>query len=839
MNTRQDEKLNIISKLMDEKENTPSELKKIFELLFRKIEETLPAVLDEGAYIDNADIIRHLTRILKEKEILTVIPELAERSMVAVWGQSNSIEKIFQTVTKKKLGIEFNTNLPLLMIPMQKEMKNELYVITYMNKRIPVSFNEYKCITREIYKDNIDIRKLVKGFVLYYTGENLNQSYLILPEYIDTENEFCGILGKMVNKQLLLAGDNKKLQKIILKLFPQEIYLFGTNEDFDFVAKKTGRPVILSEKAKFAELCDKENVPCINYCIRAELQQTFLDIEIFYCKRKKVLKDKVARLTKDSIKLQEGAVKEQVQQYRKRTIRQQEQLDQCYQLFTRIYKEIMEIAMEFETHISHFLRQDLADNVNTDKYRSVLLRIFFKHVYAEDYDGAREDIVRLTRANYKYPIACNCLVKYKQGFEPAASDIVKLKSYPDSEGEIAKIKVELAEKLGLEIHDIKELMNHVSPIESGKEFYYLGKQLLDQNKYIQAAAAFSNSLDNDYEKAGAELIALAQKHPECKINIEKLAENLVAEANYYIGKKNIDIPKKYKKGVVNLKMAASQKHTAAIEMIADILFEKYKRVSWKNMEQVSNRNSVNNVIGLYGFLEQEHSDEKYRLRIGLMYCKLNEYARAYSLLKDIDIPDAQYECAKMHQYGNGVARDLQMAKKYYERITVDYRDAKDQYNKVCGILEREKERKARTGYSASRSYSSTSSYSSYSSSDWCFITTAACLALHESKDCDELNELRRFRDIYILGDGADGDELIEEYYRIGPEIVKCIDMEWNPFAIYTELWQDYISPSYKMIKENQREQAKEIYINMVKALCEKYKISVKASIVKRYHGIQY
>lgn len=815
---------------MDESENIPSELRKTYDILFELIEEKLPGVLDEGNYTDNAGIIRQVNRLLTEKEIFTLIPQIAERTTLAIWGYSDSIDEIFKQITTKELGIHLNTNLPMLLVPMEEESDIALYAYTYIGKLLPISFDDYQCIAREIYKDKIDIRKLVKGYVLFCNEKYCNLSYLILPEYVDTENTFFEIISSMVDWQFLITDSENKWKKQIHRLLDREIYLLGTEADLEFVKSKISNQVILYEKEQFRNLCETRNAPCINFSICVELQKIFLDVSVFYCRLKSALNEKIMKLAEDSVYLEPGQIKEQVQKYRVRSIRKKEELEESYQKFAKMYDEIMKAAREFELHISNGLMYKLSDNTNSDKYRADLINVFFKHVYVGEFDAVKEDMIYLTRANYKYLVACKCLMKCKQGFELSASDMVKLQKYPDSVNEVAKIKIELSKSLGLHIADLKELINNVSDIESGKEYYYLGKRHLDEKNYVQAAEAFMNSLDRDYEKAGIELIKLAQNHPECNIDIEKLAENLVAEANYQVGIDNI--LQKYRKGLTNLKIAASRKHRGAIEVLADILFEDYKYLSWQKMKEEKNRHAVNNVIDLYSFLEKKWPSEQYRLRIGLMYCKLNEYARAYSMLKDIDSSDAQYECAKMCQYGNGVAKDLKMAKMHYEKIPADFKDVQVQYEKVCRILNDEKQK--RTSYNEKRSYSSTSSYSSSSSSDFCFITTAACLALNESKDCEQLNELRRFRDVYISGDGEDGDDLVAEYYRIGPTIVQYIDSEWNPFAIYTELWQDFVLPSCKMIKINQCDGAKQLYVEMVKLLCEKYRVSVKENIMKKY-----
>lgn len=284
-------------------------------------------------------------------------------------------------------------------------------------------------------------------------------------------------------------------------------------------------------------------------------------------------------------------------------------------------------------------------------------------------------------------------------------------------------------------------------------------------------------------------------------------------------------------------MAASKEYIDAVVMVADMLFGECKQIPWQKMQIESNIHKVYNVIRLYEFLEKKNKDNAdperiYLLRIGLMYCKLNDYSRAYGYLKNINEPEAQYECAKMYQYGNGVARDLKTALKHYERIRGEYKDSAVQLAKVRRQISDANKPKEKS-YTPTKSYSSRS-YTSSSSSSYCFITTAACFALSAEKDCDELNELRWFRDAHILAYGQEGRDLVEEYYRIGPKVVENIDADWNPYAIYEELWKEYILPSCVLIKKQMWEKALGVYIDMVKHMCEKYAIPVKTGIKERY-----
>lgn len=103
----------------------------------------------------------------------------------------------------------------------------------------------------------------------------------------------------------------------------------------------------------------------------------------------------------------------------------------------------------------------------------------------------------------------------------------------------------------------------------------------------------------------------------------------------------------------------------------------------------------------------------------------------------------------------------------------------------------------------------------------CFITTAVCNSLNKPDDCYELTTLRAYRDQYLIEECQE-DALVEEYYQIAPVIVKNIDSQSDCAIIYKNILADYIEPCVKLIEEGKNEECKELYIQMVRTLKEKY-----------------
>lgn len=100
------------------------------------------------------------------------------------------------------------------------------------------------------------------------------------------------------------------------------------------------------------------------------------------------------------------------------------------------------------------------------------------------------------------------------------------------------------------------------------------------------------------------------------------------------------------------------------------------------------------------------------------------------------------------------------------------------------------------------------------SSGGCFITTATLLSTGKSDNCDELNTFRNFRDNW-LAKQSDGEELINEYYRIAPAIVAAIDSIPDREMIYKELWKNKLELCLNLIQQNQFAEAKAAYSDLV------------------------
>lgn len=103
----------------------------------------------------------------------------------------------------------------------------------------------------------------------------------------------------------------------------------------------------------------------------------------------------------------------------------------------------------------------------------------------------------------------------------------------------------------------------------------------------------------------------------------------------------------------------------------------------------------------------------------------------------------------------------------------------------------------------------------------CYITTAVCQSLAKPDNCFELNAIRKFRDNWLKHQ-EDGNEIVENYYRLAPLIVEKINNGLDSDRIYLEIWNSYLKQFFEMICGGKNEMAKKIYLNMVDDLSARY-----------------
>lgn len=106
----------------------------------------------------------------------------------------------------------------------------------------------------------------------------------------------------------------------------------------------------------------------------------------------------------------------------------------------------------------------------------------------------------------------------------------------------------------------------------------------------------------------------------------------------------------------------------------------------------------------------------------------------------------------------------------------------------------------------------------------CYITTATCVTLGLSEDCEELRLMKAYRDNYLMHQPY-GPAYIKEYYNIAPTIVKRIASSGMADEIYKRIYETYLSECVRMIKNGENEACFALYTKMVNELKGTYVVT--------------
>lgn len=163
------------------------------------------------------------------------------------------------------------------------------------------------------------------------------------------------------------------------------------------------------------------------------------------------------------------------------------------------------------------------------------------------------------------------------------------------------------------------------------------------------------------------------------------------------------------------------------------------------------------------------------------------YSKAYDLYRqaaELGDGEAMYRLSQMHEFGEGVEQDLNVAEELANRA------------RAMG-------------------------YTPQVDKGPCFITTAVCESFGKPDDCYELTTFRKFRDGWLTAQ-LDGKALIAEYYSVAPKIVDKINRLPNAAQIYEELRRKYLAPCLAFIESGDNSACKRLYVEMVTSLKKKF-----------------
>ena len=567
-----------------------------------------------------------------------------------------------------------------------------------------------------------------------------------------------------------------------------------------------------------------------SFAVSKYFENEWLDIYIDLTKQIKDSDKSINAITNDIIRLEKGT--EKIKTVRDRLKKLKVQLEKELENLQRVHNNLAEKINIFDSQYAGIKSYSIQDV-------QMFQTTFLKAMEIADYNICKQELALLNEANYKkskyLEQILNCVIEKK-----SIKDFIEYRfteqnlDYPIARAIIFACDLEtyIPAVIG---KCVNLLQQNSKTIYSGKEFYAMGLFERDADKRHKF---FKRSFYAGYEPAAYKVWeSCVQKDDK---TIRKLAFDLVPGACVAYGDKiwnECDSRKNLNSPCLQFyKFASAQNYIPGIERIAEFIYQvNFASYVGETRQGEPRYKAAILLLQICGYLINNGTKPRHfqEYRGIALYC-LSRYDEAMSVLGGCQSNAAHYCKGRMWQYGKGTYRDLNKALEEYQKAN-RFADAE---RKVAQIQDqnarKEAERTSSNNYDEKRNYSS--SRSSYSSSDsLCFVTTAVCKSLKKEDNCEELQMMRYLRDIFVSS-SSDGELLVLEYYRVGPIIVHKIDESVNSDFIYTDLWQKYLKRCCQLQKEKRFKDALDVYIEMVKMLCDRYKIELNNSVVSKFEN---
>lgn len=476
----------------------------------------------------------------------------------------------------------------------------------------------------------------------------------------------------------------------------------------------------------------------------------------------------------------------------------------------------------------------------------------FNAVKANEVDILKKAKAHLKTIGYD---GCDLLAKYLAHSTISRSDLEeRCAKLQKSEWEKAKMLLALVDMEKVSEVTLEKLLDCASGyLDTGKEIFARAIYSKDSENTISLLIA---SYQKGYIQAGKLLVEkygaadnrdirniLAQMlHPDACIALgEEIYRNMEKEKMIGPGKNYITIEHPC---LTYYKLAASQDSDEAMARIADIIFQNSflpvcfleKRSS---SVDVLARNAqvvcwlANELVGK-GF-QVNHFKEV--LGITLFSLKQDrEAVKARQLLQSLKdrSPEANYCLGYMSEKGLGCAKNLNGAMRYYANaikagpLTANGELVSKRLNNVKKAWHKNMERR-KEDYDEDNDYSGDYSTSS-SGGGTTMIFILACGIGYFSR---QLLEMRSFRDAHICNTTF-GQQVVDEYYRIAPQVRKSISNSEDSLSVCQEYWEKHLKYVQQSLDDCNWNAAKQRLLDMQIEICTRYKIPYDTELVEKY-----
>lgn len=794
------------------------EIRDQYEKLYEKVTQSLYKSINETNYENKTELIVDIEETLDVIEFFTQFPQIINKTFMLIQGDAREGQRFFEKLCSKEVGqlIRRNNNIPTLITNGDVEIRS----INRLKNITSLQTDEFHLANGELYKKDIDIRQLVSMYHLIVEHQFSHIAFAYIPKYAFHSSISYSILEQLADIVVLLADSKGKwkrdLQYLLESKEHKEIYVLFDREE---MVEKSEPNVQFETVDQFMQNIPLLNEGRYNTAFERQLRNCFNEYYVETKKKMEHYNYLLKELKNDLLNISDGEMADKVRSIRSKLKKEQEDVKKAHRLVEKILAECSELAEAMEKALYETILKEEPKKISSEHVKSVYFKYGMTCVDVGNFIEAKKQIQQLSTWGSQSAAFLMIYLKLVNNEVLTTVEKTLFSKIPLTNPFIKRIFLKAFPTYIRQEEIFNQLEGEFSHSNNAQILYELGlaSEALDFKE--KAKIYFKRAAVREHQLAAIKYLSYVH-HSDIE-EIELIANLLIPEANYLAGMYYLEADR-YAKGVTYLKIAASFEHLEAIKEISKIEFDRYLKV--RNYDQTEAQEILENSIFLHQYILEKNSklvDVKERL--GKLYYWDKNYREAEAILSQCNTADAKFLCGKIYQYGNGVAQDLQKAKKYLtEAKKLGHLQAQVELRKVEGWIQ---SNASRERYLSGRSYESTTTYSPSHSSKklGCFLTTATCIALGKPDNCEEIISYKHYRD-HILAKQPDGEKLIIEYYRIAPMIVDIIDSQPNSKDIYIKLYETYIKPGYHYLLNNNLEMAKQTYIDMVKDLCEQYGI---------------
>ena len=814
------------------------------------------------------DVYYNIKEIIDDLEIFSCFPALIGKTQVGIFSLDHENIGDFLSYATDQPTVQkilLNTSLPCLLC----NETDDVRVTNDVENQISLTEKEYSDTNNALFQYGIDIRKILNSYS-FKSAPSLNHiGMAYFPQNIQFDSPFTKyLINKLdhiiiITPQTITNEDQEIINKIRSVSEKQNIsitFLRKTSDKNSWEQFTYDQNPDTVSNINILELLSDFNHPLDNTNISAQLELIYYKIIRFYEHKLNKNKNNLKLLTKDNVFNSSGETRKTLENISAALNERQSQINAEKGNIMQSCGNLLEKAKIYEDQLKVILygmNPEPVTRINrsTQKCWSDL---FLLLIDLNLPNKAKEYFSKLQTHDQPYLYIYRMILNDKTHLGISTSEICRLSQEKVNEF-IAQAEIRLKEHLKLTENDCINLVRIISEPQTADEFYYRAAYLeRTSNNNVKAEKYYRYALHSGKQEAGRCLYELVESQfhgidirsinpgdnePEQVKDaikaLKSLSDEMIPEANFALGiiyQRNVEFS-----DLSNLyfKLAATQGHIESIKILAQKEYNKIKsNVNKSGIDNFKDYSDANKCIRIFEYVlsKENNNDDDIKEKIGNLYHFIKDDIRALEYWKQCTTKTAYYGCGMLYFIGQGsVERNFTEAKKYLKLAkSMGHEKAGKKYQE---LLEEIKSNKNQTNNSIKTdNYSSRIvKFNDKTESGGCFITSAVCKTLNKPDDCDELMTFRAYRD--KQKNNHDIASLIEEYYRIAPQIVAKIDQEANAENIYRELWENDISKAYLYIKKGDFKTANSIYINMTVNLCHKYQIDFHPGILENIQNV--